>query len=285
MAGIDLHSHTTASDGTLPPEEVVRLGRAAGLSALAVTDHDTVAAVPAALEAGARVGITVIPGVELSAQGPAGEVHILGYGMDLAAPPLEAALQWARQERENRNREMLARLRAVGVDLTWAQLRRAHPGTLGRPHFADALVRRGLCADVADAFARYLSPGRPCYVPRRYLPLSQAVDAIRASGGAAVLAHPLKYRGMAVEDLVAHCARAGIAGLECYYTGYSPAETERLLALAKAHGLIPTGGSDFHGDHKPAIRLGVGTGTLRVPETVLDGLNAAIRAQREENAR
>lgn len=281
MAGkIDLHIHTTASDGTLTSEAAVAAARAAGISTLAVTDHDTVAGVAAAQAAGERLGVEVFSGIELSADRQGVDVHILGYGVDVENEGLGQALDWVIVERRARNERIAAGMRADGVAVTIPALEAAYPGaTLGRPHFARVLVEQGRAESVADAFGRWLNRGRPYYQPRVRLTLEQAIAAICGAGGIAVLAHPLQYRfdQARLRDLVAETAQMGVSGMEIYYTGYSAQQREMLHALAREFGLLVTGGSDFHGDNKPDIHLGA----LAVPEDILPPLRTKLMEVRK----
>ena len=272
---IDLHIHTTASDGTLTPAQVVELAKAQGLHTIAITDHDTMGGVPEAVEAGRRIGVAVIPGIEISTDYRDRDTHVLGYGLDWNAPALRPVLEWVRTDRHNRNQKMAALMRADGIEVELAALEATHPGaTIGRPHFARVLVEQGRAESISDAFARYLNPGQRYYLSRGYFRFDEAVSVIRRSGGVAVLAHPLQYGYPEPElrALVAYAAGQGIQGIEVYYTGYNREQRALLLDLAGQLGLFATGGSDFHGANKPDIALGSGHGGLFVPETVLTAL-------------
>ena len=273
MKRVDLHVHTTASDGTCPPSEVVFMARKLGLAAIAVTDHDTAAGVPAALAAGAECGLEVVPGIEVSVDWRSYGVHILGYFIDPAAPALTALLDWVVAERERRNGLIAAALRADGIPVDLADLERRFPGAvIGRPHFAAAIAELGLAENVKDAFDRYLSIGKKYFRPREYIPLQQGLDVIRAAGGRAVFAHPLQYRleDDTLRDLTRTLTDAGAVGMECLYHGYTPEQVEHLRALAAEFGLLVTGGSDFHGTRKEN-RLG----EPEVPYSLLQSLREA----------
>lgn len=273
---IDLHIHTTASDGTLSPKTLVERAKAAGLTALAVTDHDTMAGIPEAQAAGAALGVEVLAGIEVSTDYRGEDTHVLGYGLDPHSPELGPVLDWVRQDRGRRNAQIAERMRRDGIPVSLEELEAQHPGaTIGRPHFARVLVEQGKARSVSDAFDRYLNPGKCYYLPRTYLPMARAVDIIRRSGGVAVLAHPLQYGYSPAElrQLVACAAELGMAGMEIYYTGYTPEQHRQLAALAEEFGLFATGGSDFHGDNKPQIVLGA----LEVPQTCLRELKTKLR--------
>lgn len=278
---VDLHIHTTASDGTLTPRQTVKLARDLGLAAIAVTDHDTTAGLPEALAAGTELGVEVVPALEISAGYLDRGVHILGYFIDPAAPALGRALDWFVQERRTRNEKIVSALAADGFDISMQTLEAAYPDTvLGKPHIADLLVRRGYAADIDDAFDRWLGRGRPYYRPRQRMPMGEAVSAIRDAGGLAVAAHPLQYRFAPAElEAFLRAARdAGCGALEAYYSKYGPAEQAMLCSMAARLELGVSGGSDFHGDRKPDIRMGSGiNGSLHVPYAVLERLRALPR--------
>ncbi len=276
---IDLHTHTTASDGTLTPTDLVQLAAEHGLSAVAITDHDTMSGVAEAQAAGARLGVEVIPGIEISSDYQGENVHVLGYGVGEKTPALRPVLDWVRQDRHDRNGQIVERMNRDGIAVTLEELEAQHPGaTIGRPHFARVLVEQGRADSVPDAFARYLTPGKPYYLPRRHLPFAQSVDSILTCGGIAVLAHPLQYGYSPAElrALVAYAVSQGVTGMEIYYTGYDAEARAKLQALATEFGLFATGGSDFHGNNKPDIALGAGHGNLHVPETALTELRRRL---------
>lgn len=278
---VDLHIHTTASDGTATPAEVAAMARDLGLAAIAVTDHDTVSGVPEALAAGQALGVEVIPGVELSADYQGRDVHIVGLYIDPDGPGLTDALTWARDRRAARNEKIVAAMAADGLPVSMEALEAENPGAvLGRPHIAGWLVKNGLAADVPDAFRRWLNRGRPYYLPRERMSLARAAEAIRSAGGVAVAAHPFQYGfdAGALDAFIRTAAGAGCRAVEVWYSEHGPAQRAAAMALAERYGLAPSGGSDFHGSRKPSIRMGTGIdGTLRVPASALDGLRAACR--------
>jgi predicted metal-dependent phosphoesterase TrpH len=245
-SAVDLHAHTTASDGALTPPRLVALAVARGLRVLGVTDHDTVAGVEEAGGAAAGTGLRVIPGVELSAHVEAGEVHVLGYFVAPRSPVLLDALARLRAARGDRARQMVAQLARAGAPVTYEQvLAIAGDGAIGRPHVARALVQAGHAATIDDAFERYLVRGRPGYVERYRLSPAEAAQLVRSAGGAPVLAHPHTVADLPA--LLPELVAAGLAGLECYYGDYDEPTTRDLLAEAARYGLVPTGGTDFHG--------------------------------------
>ena len=275
---VDLHIHTTASDGTVPPREVVAMARALALAAIAITDHDTVSGVPEAAAAGKALGVEVIPGVEMSSDYRGRDTHILGLFVDPDAPSLTEALAWARDRRRERNEKIVAAMAADGLPISMEALRADDPdAVLGRPHLAGWLVKNGLAADVGDAFRRFLDRGRPYYLPRERMRLDRAAAAIVSAGGVAVIAHPFHYGFDAdvLDGFIRAATDAGCRALEAYYPEHTPAQQAAALALADRYGLAVSGGSDFHGARKPAIHMGSGIdGSLRTPVSVLAGLRA-----------
>ena len=270
---VDLHTHSTYSDGLLSPAALIAEAAARGVRFLALTDHDTVAGVAEAREAGDRSGVEIIPGVELSAALAHGEeVHLLGYFVDVADPALLAGLATYARAREERMERMLDRLRRVGAPVDPDRVRViAGHGTVGRPHLARALAEAGHAADVSDAFARYVGSGRPAFVPRPRVDPRDAIALVRAAGGVPVLAHP--YSAGGVESVLDRLVPAGLAGLEVDYGEYTPAERDVLRRIAARRGLIATGGSDYHGPD--ARRSGRELGAAPVPLAAVEALRAA----------
>ena len=273
MITIDLHVHTTASDGTCAPGEVVRLAAETGLAAVAITDHDTAEGYAEAAEAGRAAGLEVVPGIEISTR-YFGATHILGYYIDPLSPELRPVLDWVVQDRDERNRKMAELMAADGLPVSYERMHERFGTVVGRPHFAQVLVELGLAESVQDAFDRYVEKGRKYYIGRHFLSIERSVEIIRLAGGVPVLAHPFQYRldDAQLRELIEHCMESGLRGIECRYTGYSAEQTAYLSALAREYGLLTTGGSDFHGANKPHIRLGLGDGTLRVPYEELSRL-------------
>jgi len=273
MRKIDLHVHSTASDGTCSPTEVVEKAAGLGLSAIALSDHDTVDGYAEAALAGERLGLEVVPAIEVSTKyGSA--VHILGYFIDLENPELKALLDWIVDDRDSRNEQMAQLMAADGLPVDYAQMKQRFGPVIGRPHFARLLVEFGLADSIKDAFRLYVEKGQKYYMPRNILSIDRAVDVIVKAGGIASLAHPFQYRrdDAALRELIEHCMSLGLRAMECRYTGYSREQVEYLEALAEEYGLLKTGGSDFHGDNKPHIALGSGTGELHVPYSFLQEL-------------
>ncbi|MFH1137617.1 MAG: PHP domain-containing protein [Pseudomonadota bacterium] len=281
---IDLHTHTTASDGSFSPGRVVELALAAGLKAVGVTDHDSTDGLDEALAKGRDIGLEVVPGVEISAEFQSGTMHVLGYYMDYREPEFKNRLTALQDGRRNRNPNIVCKLNGLGLELTMDEVRaESGGGQVGRPHFARVLIRKGYVATTEEAFDLYLGKGRPAYVDKfRFFP-REAVQMILQAGGLPVLAHPstLKLSREGLEALVAELKAAGLVGLEAYYSTHSPEMIEDYLALCGRFDLVPTGGSDFHGESKKDISLGTGRGDLAVPLDILQRLKNRSVAKHE----
>lgn len=281
MSRIDLHLHTTHSDGSLAPAEVLALAHKAGVAALAITDHDITTGIPEALEAGARLGIEIIPGVEISSSYGDNELHILGYFLDWQDPTLNARLGTLRASRHRRNPLIIERLRALGQDITYDEVRTlAGTESVGRPHIARVMMDKGYVKSAKEAFDRFLAQGKPAYVPRELPDPAEAMGWIRAAKGVPVLAHPLwaRQNGEGLYKLCERLKAEGLGGIEVHYSTHNPKQTAELLDMAKRLDLLVTGGSDFHGLTKPDIEVGVGRGGLTVPAALLEPLKRAASA-------
>jgi predicted metal-dependent phosphoesterase TrpH len=274
---IDLHAHTSASDGSNSPRELVSAAAAAEVEVLAVTDHDTVAAVAETRAAGERLGVEVLAGCEVTALVGDRVVHVLLYGEGLLAPDLADAVEAARRGRQARNLaigERLRELTGVGYE---AAIAVADGSALSRAHFARALVAERVVADVAEAFDRYLSSGRPAYVPAPSVSVTDAVAIAGKAGGIAVLAHPGRLGDAERDRVVTEALEAGIDGIEVWHSQHDAELRRRLLRLVDRHGLLATGGSDYHGIHKPSVRLGTGVDrNVAVPRELVDGLRGRL---------
>jgi hypothetical protein len=269
---VDLHTHSSASDGALSPAQLVGLARRQGLAGLALTDHDTTAGLVEATEAARAVGIGFVAGVELSARYQPGVMHILGYGIDPGERTLSELLAWFRANRDERNPQMIRKLQDAGVEIEMADVLAVAGGepdadparpsaerSIGRLHIAEALRRRGHCRDHRDAFERFIGRGAVGYVAKAYRSPAEVIAAVRSAGGLAVLAHPsqLKCRNRSqLETVVRGLISHGLEGIEVYHSDHSPEQTRQYLDLARQLGLAMTGGSDFHGVSKPEISLG-----------------------------
>ena len=275
MREIDLHIHTTASDGTFTPAEIVRLAAEKGLRAVAITDHDTAHGYYEAAQAGEGLGIEVVPGIEISTKFK-GAVHVLGYYIDPQAPALKEVLDWIVEDRDRRNRKMAELMAADGLPVSYDMMHERFGEVIGRPHFARLLIELGYARDMKDAFDRYVEKGRKYYLPREILPIDRAIEIIISAGGIPVLAHPFQYR-LEEEELrclIEYCMERGLRGMECRYSGYTPEQIAYLERLSEEYALVKTGGSDFHGANKPQIALGSGMGELAVPYEYLQELKA-----------
>ena len=244
---VDLHLHTLASDGRLTPTELVRLAAGQGVKTVAVTDHDTTDGLEEAFDAAREfTGLRVIPGIELSADVPGDEVHVLGYFIDPGNAELQSELTRFREGRVDRAKTMVEKLTQLGIHVEWERVQHfAGNGAVGRPHIAMALVEAGYCQEPKDAFPEYLGRNGLAYVERAKLTPAEAVGIIRRAGGAAVLAHPAYMNDM--EAGIANLAGIGLAGMEVHYAKYRDDTIRQLARLARQYELIPCGGSDYHG--------------------------------------
>jgi predicted metal-dependent phosphoesterase TrpH len=285
---IDLHTHSTCSDGSLTPAELVEKAAGCGLSAVSVTDHDSTSGVAEAVAAGRDAGIEVISGVEFSLFHGDTAIHLLAYGFAPGHPVMEALVERAQKIRDDRNNAMIDRLRGLGIAIDREELEASAAGQLGRPHFAAYLVRHGKAGSIQDAFNRYLKRGGPAYVPRERFEAARAIAEIKKAGGVPVLAHPgvTTRSPAAMTGLVRSLAEHGLAGIEVIYPGHDTRTTSLLGRLAGELGLLMTGGSDFHGKSKPDIRLG-GEGLMpAVPYSMFEALKESAlpgaRSQKPE---
>jgi predicted metal-dependent phosphoesterase TrpH len=278
---IDLHIHSTASDGTLSPAEIIALALRIGIGAISITDHDSIAGAREALIGGIPEMLGFLTGVEISAEPPpfysgAGSIHILGYGLRLDDPELNRALEKLQDSRRQRNPEILARLNKQGISIRIDEVEKeAADGQPGRPHIAKLLVKKGVVKSIDEAFDRYLGKGKSAYVDKFRIDSVQAVELINAAGGIPVLAHPclLELEGVEqLDELLQEMMSMGLKGLEVYYPQHSPEQTRQYADLARRHDLLMTGGTDFHGDIQPEIHLGVGKGDFHVPYALYEKL-------------
>jgi predicted metal-dependent phosphoesterase TrpH len=282
---VDLHIHSTCSDGYLSPEEVVRQAQSVGLAAVALADHDNIDGIDRAMQIGAELGIIVLAGVELSTQWyHFSDMHLLGYGFDYQDPYLVRALQEFQEFRRQRNQQIIDKVNQKldgeqREPLVVEQVLQLAGGTIGRPHIAQALRQAGYVSNNDEAFDRYLVP---CNVPKRYFPVDEAIRMIQRSGGIAVLAHPpyVTRDRRRLTKLVAELTALGLDGLEAYNNGAGLEETDWLIKLAREQGLIVTGGSDFHGDPGSAIEIGCGIRGLQIPYSCLEEIETALSKRR-----
>ena len=278
MSRIDLHTHTTFSDGSLSPTDLVTLAKQQSIDILAITDHDTTEGLPEAIEATKTLSLELIPGIELSAQFQNREMHILGYFINLTDPQFQTRLGALRSTRIERIRHILDRLHTLGIDISLAEVEQTSgTGTIGRPHIAQALIAKGHVKDLKEAFERLLGSRGKAYVQRVVPEAHEIISWIIDAGGIPVLAHPY-WEGLNKEDSTNAChtlVEQGLQGLEVFYGTFSARHISFNLGLARRFDLLMTGGSDFHGTLKPDIALGKGRGSLHVPPKVVEQLRQA----------
>lgn len=275
MKYIDLHTHSTCSDGTLSPAELVTLGASLGLSAIALTDHDNMDGLEEAITAAAPLGLEVVPGIEFSTEYLGTDIHLLGLDLDYRAPDLLRQIEFYRSERLRRNQKMIRRMADDGIDISYEKMKARFGETVWtRAHFARYLAEQGYVPEMKDAFLTHIGEGCKYFVPRERVSPFAVTELILRFGGIPVLAHPLQYKfpENVLRALLEKLRDTGLMGMEVYYSTYSPDEQAYLLGLAKDCGLLPSGGSDFHGANKPNIRLGTGTDNLCVPYQILQDL-------------
>jgi len=256
VSQVDLHIHSTASDGQFSPAEIVRKSAEWGLTIIALADHDTVDGIPLAQAAAtAFPGLRVIPCIEISTNVPQGEIHVLGYFIDCTHQELQTALKRFRNSRQKRAQGMVAKLGNLGVHIEWQRVKEiARGGSIGRPHIAQAMLEKGYIASFNEAFTRYISQGGPAYVEREKVIPVEAVELILRANGLPVLAHPLFIHEP--EAIIVELKASGLVGIEAYYNGYTASEVSGLVHLADKYNLIPTGGSDYHGNNATETMIG-----------------------------
>lgn len=279
MGFVDLHVHSNVSDGTLSPADVTRLALEKGLDAYALTDHDTTDGIDVALEAARGTSLEVVPGTELSCIYNGKEIHILGLYINHRSPSLSGTLTQLRKDRDNRNVEMLARFREDGFLITKEDLNGTDDGAvITRAHFARALMQAGYVSTMDQAFRRYLEHGKKYCPQKKTITPPDAVRLILEAGGFPALAHPVQYKlGWAkTAEMVEALKDMGLKGIEVYYSSHTQNDSMRLKEMCLRYGLLPTGGSDFHGSNKPDISIGSGRGGLRVSSLLLDDIRKSL---------
>lgn len=282
---IDLHTHSTISDGSDEPERVAELAALAGCSAFALTDHDRLDGIERARARATELGVELISGCELSCEsegaGPRGSMHVLVYFVEPGEGPLQDELVRLLRVRRDRNERLVARLQSLGMDVTFDDLVRAagKEDGIGRPNIASVLVAKGYADSIQDAFDKWLAKGQPGYVEKERLTPETALRLARAAGGVPVLAHPLSLgqTGSVLQSTLEELTALGMGGMECIYGRYSDEERAALRTMADRLRLVATGGSDHHGTFKPDLNVGSGRGDLHVPDDVLDRLRAVAR--------
>jgi predicted metal-dependent phosphoesterase TrpH len=280
MPKIDLHVHSHYSDGTHSPSEVVELAHQKGVVALALTDHDTLDGIPETVAAGQTLGIDIVAGIELSTIHHNQEIHLLAYGFDWQNPSLIHQITTLQASRNIRNSEAVTRLNELGLSLTYDEVKTiAGKGTVGRPHIAQVLLEKGYVNTFQEAFTQYLGEKAPAYIPRDLPSTTQAIEWIRQAGGVTSLAHPnwIKQKGKAFLTFCKELQEAGLHALEVFYSTHTPRQISFFLQCTRQLDLLVTGGSDFHGTHRPDIAIGVGRGNLKVPMTLLEPLRQAMK--------
>ena len=283
MKQIDLHVHSTCSDGTYTPTQLVDYAIEKGLSAFALTDHDSVDGIKEALSYAEALRSQlpieqrdtvpeIIPGIELSSEYQGRDIHVLGLYIDPEQKTFAEHLKSFVESRHNRNRKMCAKLRERGIDITYEALLEMFPGSvITRAHYGKYMLEKGYISSIKEAFQRYIGDRGPCFIPREKITPAQAVELILQAGGIPILAHPILY-GMgnaSLEQLIAELKAEGLRGIEAIYSTYSPADERQIRSLAEKYDLLLSGGSDFHGSNKPGLDLGTGYGKLFVPEDLL----------------
>jgi len=275
-AYVDLHIHSTASDGSLSPLEIVKKAEKAGLRAIAITDHDTLEGSVEAMGYQPSHDVEILSGLEVSTVLGSITMHILGYLVHLHDASLRQTLEVVQKSRANRNLKIIQKLQGLGLDIEYDEVMQVSGGgQVGRPHIAQVLIGKRIVQDVEEAFVRFLRKGSPAYEDRYRLQPAEALQTILAAGGVPVLAHPASLSHLSdgeLDTVVADLTQLGLRGVETYYPAHGPARTAQYERLAKRHGLVATGGTDFHGTIKPWIHIGVGSGDLRVPYSVVEEL-------------
>lgn len=269
---IDLHTHTTASDGSHTPSGLVRYALSKGLKAIAITDHDTLDGLPEALDEAARLGLEVVPGVEISVDFKP-EMHILGYFLCGGYTGMNEVLKELQEKRSERNPKIIKKLNELGMKITMEEVDAlAGGGVTGRPHIARVMIEKGYVGSVAEAFDKYLASGRPAYFSKEKLTPEQGIEETAKAGGLPVLAHPifLDMDEAELDLLLGKLAKAGLMGIEAFYSENTDDQTKELLRLAGRNNLFVTGGSDFHGSFKPDIEIGTGRGNLSIGYELLE---------------
>lgn len=274
MSQIDLHTHSTASDGTYTPFELVRLARNTGLKAIALTDHDTTGGLNEALKAGREMNIEVIPGCELSARYN-GLMHILGLWVKPETPDLNKSLLELRNKRNARNQIMIEKLRKLGIEITYEEIKLlAGDAAIGRPHICRVLMNKGAASSIQEAFEKFLGPDGKAYVPKEKFNPDKAISVLKNDQATVILAHPFSMN-LQQDELRKELIRLkdlGLDGVEVFYPEHTKEQTSLYSSLCKELSLLPSGGSDFHGSIKPHIKLGKGRGNLNLPYSLVEAM-------------
>ncbi len=276
----DLHTHSTASDGTFSPSDVAALAKDAGLASVALTDHDTTDGLDEFMEAGRSLGIETIPGIELAAGYKNTELHIVGLFIDYKSSALKESMEFIVNERNERNKKMIKALSRIGMEISLQELEENAGGNIiTRAHYANVMVNRGYVKNKEEAFDRYISSGRPGYVKRETLTPKSCIEVIRKSGGIPVLAHATLYGYgyLEIHNLVGKLKEYGLGAMETLYSTYTSRQSEELRKICEYYKLVKSGGSDFHGLNKPDIKIGTGRGELRIPQSFADEMKDILK--------
>lgn len=287
MKTIDLHAHTTASDGSFTPAQLVELAVRKGLAAVAVTDHDTTAGLAQALEAGKRLGIRVVPGIETTCALEDQDIHIVSLFIQPDHPAIQEMARWMSESRRRRNEALVDRLMEMGLPISWEDLKDVTPAQLGRAHMGRILVDRGCARDLSDAIGRYMARGTPGYIPRETPPVDWCIRVTHEAGGLAFVAHINQICRKDPQRSLYLCRKAlelGPDGLETRYCEYDDFWQEKAEGFAREFGLLRSGGSDFHGRFKPGLELGTGYGSLAVPLSYLEEMDRFRQKQAENQS-
>ncbi len=280
MGWVDLHIHTSASDGVLSPSRAVRYAKEKGLIAIAITDHDTIDGNAEALNEGGKVDLEVIPGVEISAQFDLGSMHILGFFIDIGNKALKERLSLLQEMRAKRNPQMVEKLKELGLEISYDEVLQASGGgQVGRPHFAQVLLKKGYINTMQEAFDRYLGKGAPAYVDKFRFDPKEAMGLIREARGIPVLAHPFTLHIPSpnqLNALLAELVQLGLKGIEVYYPEHTDYQISLYKDLAEKHGLLVTGGSDYHGIEPDKAEIGIGLGDMRLSYSMVEAMKKAL---------
>lgn len=285
---IDLHIHSTASDGTLSPLEILNLAQSLNLGAISITDHDTIDGTKEALTIGIPPSLKFLTGVEISAYSPPsfsfpGSFHVLGYAINVDDSVLNQVLVTLQEARKNRNPRIIELLNRMGIELSLSEIRKEiGECQLGRPHIAKQMIKKGFVQSISEAFDKYLAKGKPAYVDKYRVDCDRAIEVILNAGGIPVLAHPvlLKIKNDDVlEKLITSLKEMGLKGIEAYYPEHTPDLIARYTEIANRHGLLITGGTDFHGSNKPGINMGSGRGNFSVPYKLYEKLTTSLETR------
>ncbi len=276
----DLHTHSKASDGTLSPRELAEYAKSSGLVSAALTDHDTVDGIDEFMEEGKRIGLETIPGIELASAYKNTELHIVGLFIDHKSRALTESMEYIVGERNERNAKMIKALKAIGLDISLGELEENAGGQIiTRAHYANVMVKKGYVKTREEAFEKYISSGRPGYVKRETLTPKKCIEVIRDSGGIPVLAHATLYGFgyLEIHNLVGELKDYGLMAMETMYSTYTPKQTEEIRKICEYYKLLKSGGSDFHGDNKPDIKIGVGRGNLKIPQSFAEDMKRHLK--------